>query len=99
PNAAAGTYTSKVVNMGVSVSWQGLSWSGEAPSGTGVTFSYRTGSTATPDDGTWTAFTMIPAGGQLAGASRYLQFRVEETTALPGLSPVVRDVTLVYKQQ
>jgi hypothetical protein len=98
PYAAAGIYTSKVVNMGSSVSWQAASWTADVPAGTGVAFSYRTGNTTTPDDGTWTAFTMVPNGGALAGSSRYLQFKVEETRSVPGLTPVVRDVTLGYKQ-
>jgi hypothetical protein len=98
PNAAAGTYTSKVVNMGVKVAWQTAYWTADVPAGTGVSVSYRTGSTNTPDDGTWTAFTTIPNGGALAGSSRYLQFKVEETAAGPGLTPAVRDLTFVYKQ-
>jgi hypothetical protein len=98
PYAAVGTYTSKVVNMGISVYWQAAYWTADVPAGTGVAFSYRTGSTTTPDDGTWTPFMTVPNGGALAGSSRYLQFKVEETTSVPGLTPVVRDVTLGYKQ-
>jgi hypothetical protein len=102
PYAPSGTFVSKVFNAagGGNVNWQTASWTADAPAGTSVVVSYRTGNTTTPDDGTWSAFTTIAgSGGALAGSSRYLQFKVDETTAVPGLTPVVRDVTIGFQKQ
>ena len=69
------------------------------PAGTGVAVSYRTGNTTTPDDGTWSAFmTIANSGGALVGTTKNIQFKVEEATSIPWLTPVVRDVSVSYRQ-
>jgi hypothetical protein len=98
PYAAAGSYTSGVFDAGAVVTWQTASWNATVPAGTGLVIRYRTGTTPTPDE-TWTAFTSIPAsGGALSGSSRYLQFRVEETTTDVGQTPVLQDVTVAFQR-
>jgi hypothetical protein len=97
PYAASGAYTSKVFDAGFVAVWMNANWTAAAPAGTGVVVSYRTGNTPTPD-GTWTAFTTVAApGGALAGQSRYLQFKIQETTTKPGQTSVVNDLTVVYR--
>jgi hypothetical protein len=97
PYAASGTYTSKVFNAGFPATWMNASWTADAPAGTTVVVSYRTGNTAIPD-GTWTAFTTVSSSGAaLSGVSQYSQFRLQETTTNPGQTPVVKDVTIVYR--
>jgi hypothetical protein len=97
PYAASGAYTSKVFDAGFVAVWMNANWTAAAPAGTGVVVSYRTGNTPTPD-GTWTAFTTVTApGGPLAGQSRYLQFKIQETTTKPGQTSVVNDLTVVYR--
>ena len=77
--------------------WVSLNWTATTPAGTTVAVKYRTGNTATPD-ATWTPFTTVPtAGGPLAGTSRYVQFMITETTSVPAQTPVVSDVTIVYR--
>ena len=97
PYAASGTYTSKVFDAGFIATWMNATWVAATPAGTGVVVSYHTGNTPTPD-GTWTAFTTVPAsGGVLSGQSRYLQFKIQETTTKPGQTSVVNDLTVVYR--
>jgi hypothetical protein len=97
PYAASGTYTSKVFDAGFIATWMNVRWTAATPAGTGVTIGYRTGNTPAPD-ATWTAFTTVATpGGVLAGQSRYLQFKIQETTAQPGQTSVVNDLTVVYR--
>ena len=84
PYAASGTYTSKVFNSGFLATWMNASWTANAPAGTNVVVSYRTGNTAIPD-GTWTAFTTVSSSGAaLSGVSITL------TTRERNLWPVCR---------
>jgi hypothetical protein len=97
PYAATGSYTSAVFDAAKTATWVSLNWTATTPAGTTVAVKYRTGNTATPD-ATWTPFTTVPtAGGPLAGTSRYVQFMITETTSVPAQTPVVSDVTIVYR--
>ena len=97
PYAASGTYTSKAFDAGIIATWMNATWTAAAPAGTGVVVSYRTGNTPTPD-GTWTAFTTVPAsGGVLSGQSRYMQFKIQESTTNPSQTSVVNDLTVIYR--
>jgi hypothetical protein len=97
PYAASGTYTSKVFDAGFAAVWMNATWNAAIPAGSGAVVSYRTGNTPTPD-ATWTAFTSVAdSGAALAGTSRYLQFKIVETTTKPGQTSVVNDLTVVYR--
>jgi hypothetical protein len=99
PYAAAGNYTSAVFDAGAVVNWLTTSWTAAMPTGTNIVIQYRTGNTATPDDGTWTPLATIPtSGAALSGSSRYFQFTVRETTTNSGQTPVVKDVTLGFQR-
>jgi hypothetical protein len=95
PYAASGTYTSAVFDAGAVVTWMNMGWTSTVPAGTTAVVSYRSGNTPTPD-GTWTAFTPVPASGAIGGSSRYLQFSIRETTSDAGQTPVVKDVTTAF---
>jgi VCBS repeat-containing protein len=98
PYAASGSYTSRVFDAGAVVTWTTMSWTASAPAATTVALQYRTGNTPTPD-ATWTALTPVTAsGGALAGSSRYAQFVAKETTTATTQTPVLNDVTLVFKR-
>ena len=98
PYAPAGTFTSRVLDAGTAVNWLALSWVATAPNGTGVVMSYRTGGTPTPD-ATWTAFAPVgSSGAAMSGTSRYVQFRVQESTTVPAQTPVVKQVTIGYNR-
>jgi hypothetical protein len=58
---------------------------------------YRTGDTPTPD-GTWTTFNALGAGGVMAGSSRYVQFAIQMTTTAVAKTPVIQDVTILFKR-
>ena len=92
PYASAATFTSGVFDAGVPATWTSAVWTGDAPAGTNVVLSVRSGNTATPD-GTWTPFNPAVDGAILASA-RYVQYRLELSTTIPDRTPVVRDVTL-----
>jgi hypothetical protein len=98
PYAAAGTYTSKVFDAGAPVKWQTMSWSFDKPAGTNIVVSYRTGTTLTPD-ATWTAFATVPAsGGALAGSSRYIQYKLQESTTNTAQAPAVKDLVIAFNR-
>ncbi len=98
PYAAAGTYTSKVFDAGAPVGWLTMSWSFDKPAGTDIVVSYRTGNTPKPD-ATWTAFATVPAsGGALAGSSRYIQYKLQESTTNTAQAPAVKDLVIAFNR-
>jgi hypothetical protein len=79
PYTASGTYTSRVFDAKAAVTWDGLSWDPNLPTGTSVAVKVRTGSTATPGAG-WTGWTTVPTSGTTVGTTaRYLQYQVTLT--------------------
>jgi hypothetical protein len=98
PYAPNATYLSKVFDASTTAAWLTMSWNAQTPAGTPVAMSYRTGNTPTPD-ATWTAFTPVAASGApLAGSSRYVQFKVQESTTVPAQTPTLKDVTIGYNK-
>jgi hypothetical protein len=98
PYVPSNNYLSKVFDAGAAAAWLTMSWTGSAPSGTAIVMSYRTGNTPTPD-ATWTTFAAVPASGApLAGTSRYVQFKVQESTTAPAQTPVLKQVTIGYNK-
>jgi hypothetical protein len=96
PYAAAGSFESRVLDAGRGVDWDALSWTSQSPAGTAITVSARTGDTAVPD-GSWTSFSALAASGDpVDGSSRYLQYRAELTSADPGQTPSLEDVSVSY---
>ncbi len=93
PYPAAGSFTSRVFDLGGPTSWGAATWTADTPSGTGVALLFRTGDTAVPD-GSWSAFNAVSNGGTVGGNSRYVQYRADLTTGDPALTPVLRDVAL-----
>ena len=55
PYAAAGTFTSRVLDAGAATSWGSAMWTAVTPANTAVAVSARFGDTPVPD-GTWTGF-------------------------------------------
>jgi len=97
PYAAAGTFTSRVIDASAPVSWSGLSWDGSVPTGTTLVVKVRTGNTATPD-ATWSAFVTIPAsGGSVGATARYLQYQLTLTSSgTRYVTPSMRSVTAAF---
>ncbi len=65
-----------------------------------VAVSTRTGDVA-PVDGTWSAFTApypTPSGSAMAGASRYVEYRLAFAVTYPDHTPVVGDVNVSWSR-
>ena len=94
---ASSTYLSGVVDAGGTVAWDTLTRDVEAPAGTSVTISVRSGDTATPGTG-WTAWTTVPEStGVIAREARYLQVRLVLTSSADRFAtPQTRSVTLAF---
>jgi hypothetical protein len=95
--AASSTYTSAVVDAGAAVAWSTLTRDVVAPTGTVVTISVRSGSTATPGTG-WTGWSTVSATtGSITRTARYLQYRIVSTASSDRFStPQTRSVTLAF---
>ena len=93
PYASQGTFTSRVLDAGMSASWTSASWTSTQPAGTSVSLGARFGNTPQPD-ATWTPLQAIPApGASVAQVSRYVQYQavlISSGSATPSLA----DVTL-----
>lgn len=97
PYSGSGTFTSAVFDAGDTVLWQKVTTASTVPSGTSMVITYRRGDTAAPD-ASWTAFATVPAGGAIAGSSRYMQFAIQISTTSGAKSPVVQDVSVIYRR-
>ena len=86
---------SRMLDAHQMVTWDRVTVRADVPPGTSVRVSVRTGSMSTPD-ATWTAWTPVGADGLVATDSRYLQYRIELTTTVPGRSPVLRDIAVTH---
>ena len=96
--ADKGVYTSDVRDATTVAAWGTIRWRAQAPAGTRVDLSTRSGNTRTPDE-TWSDWT--PAYANQAGSTitspraRYLQWRATLTGAR-GESPALTSVSAAY---
>jgi Domain of unknown function (DUF4082)/Bacterial Ig-like domain/Purple acid Phosphatase, N-terminal domain/Bacterial Ig domain len=96
PYAAAGTFTSRVLDAGRSATWGTLDSTVTAPAGTAVTFETRSGNSATPD-ATWSAWQAVGSGGAIASpAGRYVQYRANLSSTSTALTPSLERVAISY---
>ena len=98
PYAASGTHIVEGVRRDHGGAWLTLSWTATTPAGTGVSTSYRTGSTPTPDAHGGHLRQWRARRAPLAGTSRYLQFRIQESTSVPAQTPTVTQVTIGFNR-
>ena len=91
--ATEGTIESRVLKSNPLADWGRGYVEAQTPSGTGVDFQFRTGSTETPD-GTWTTWTPPLLSGERPNLlpARYAQFRLKLTSSRGGATPVVESV-------
>ncbi|HET7486305.1 MAG TPA: DUF4082 domain-containing protein [Acidimicrobiales bacterium] len=93
PYASTGTFTSRVLDAGSTMTWTTATWNADLPTGTSVSVSVATGDTPTPD-ATWSAFNPLSGSGASVGvAARYLQYRLTLSTTAAGQTPALRDIT------
>jgi len=95
PYPAAASFDSRVFDAGAGgADWGPLSWNATTPAGTGVALSVRTGDSPTPD-ASWSAFAPVASSGDdVAGSSRYLQYRAQLTSSDPDTTPVLEQVSI-----
>jgi len=105
---AQGTFTGAVLDAGAPAKFGRLRWRGEVPAGASVSFSVRSGASATPDR-TWSAWSpwravasrdeIALSGADGAPVGRYLQWRAQLVGAAGKQgSPRVAAVELSYRQ-
>ena len=97
PYAGTGVYMSDVFDAGDAVAWQKITTTSSVPSGTTSVITYRTGPTPVPD-ATWTSLTALGSGGVMAGSSRYLQFAIQMGSNSAAKTPVVQDLTVLFRK-
>ena len=96
PYPSSGTFTSRVFDAGQAADWGAMSWHANAPPGTSLAMSVRTGNTPTPD-GSWSAFTPVTSSGDdVPGNSRYVQYQAELGSSDPNQTPALSDVSIAY---
>ena len=96
PYPASGTFTSRVFDAGQAVNWGAITWDQNAPTGTSIAISVRTGPTPSPD-ASWSSFTPIAASGAgIPGSSRYVQYRAQLASSDTANTPTLKDVSIAY---
>lgn len=94
PYAASGSFTSRVFDGGVPMSWGAVTWTAQSPGGTGLAMFARAGGTPVPD-GSWTAFVPVTSPGASAGVSgRYFQYRADLSSGDPDVTPALERVAI-----
>ncbi len=97
PYAASGVFVSRVLDAGTGVQWLNLTPLISQPAGTSLTFETRTGNSTTPNDGTWSAWTLTSGGAVSSPSGRYIQYRATLGTTDLTTSPVIQQVTITYQ--
>lgn len=96
-----GTYTSTILDAGQVARFGSFFWQGEPVQGNELTFSFRSGLSATPDD-TWTDWTAPQSGREVAlanlSAGRYVQWKAT-FHGRGGTGPRLSAVELSYQQE
>ncbi|MDP7422733.1 MAG: hypothetical protein QGH40_12705, partial [bacterium] len=98
--AAAGEFTSRVLDAGSHAYWGALQPVSVTPAGTSVTVSTRTGKKLRPDD-TWNGWMTLgenPENKIKSPSSRYIQYRLKLARSKTGLAPSVHGVTVNYRK-
>ncbi|MDO8682529.1 MAG: SpoIVB peptidase S55 domain-containing protein, partial [Armatimonadota bacterium] len=97
--AMVGTYESVAHDTKVTSQWGVISWNAKTPEGAKVSISVRSGNSADPD-GSWSGWSAVfgdPGGSHIsAPPARYIQYRAELSSEKPGVTPELKDVTVVY---
>ena len=100
PYGQSGEYVSDAVDAKQISRWGRLQIDAEAPAGTELEVSTRSGNTADPDKGGWGQWTAgsslredVPA---VSGAGRFMQYRLRLSSVDGAATPVVKGVKLVH---
>jgi hypothetical protein len=96
--AREGTYTSTVLDAERLAQWGKVTWDATLPDKTTLEVQCRSGNTADPVDGTWSAWSRPCANGGPAEvpASRYLQYRLHFSAPSAPAAAEVKRLTITY---
>jgi sugar lactone lactonase YvrE len=97
----SGTYLSEVLDTKVISQWGSINWESEAPKGTRIEISTRSGNTEKPDK-TWSDWSpAYAASGELitSPTARFLQWRAKLSTRDGRRTPLLNRVSLAYLQR
>jgi len=98
--ARSGVYESEALDASAVAEWGEARWRAELPSGTGISFSTRSGNTAVPDE-FWSEWAKVPGTSEGAVASppgRFLQWKAELEGG-GGSSPILRRVEVAFLRE
>lgn len=93
--APSGSYHSPIFDAGRSARWGAIAWDADAPPGTRVEISTRSGNRADPDESWsgWSPGYATPAGSRIVSpAGRYLQWRAQMSLLRSETMPALRAV-------
>jgi hypothetical protein len=95
--AARGTYTSDVRDAQTVAAWGAIKWQSQAPAGTKIEISTRSGNTRTPDEtwSDWATYSVAEGSAITSPRARYLQWRAVLTGARTD-APLLTSVTAAY---
>ncbi len=97
----AGTYTSSVIDTGSgNAGYTTVAYSAYLPASTTLTIDMRAGETATPGPAwsDWASTSNLASGGDISalGSRRYVQYRVNMSTADTSVTPLLKAITINY---
>jgi len=91
--AGSGSYESNVFDAGASNAFRTLTWIGNQPTGTTVSFETRT----SRDGSAWSAWQAVDGSGHIVSpVGQYVQYRVTLATSGPMATPVIEQVAISY---
>jgi hypothetical protein len=96
--ASSGRYLSPVRDAVSIAAWGTMRWDADAPAGTKVEISARSGNSPVPDE-TWSGWSALPdpSGSPVkAPQARYIQWRAELSRLKTEATPVLKRVVLTY---
>jgi hypothetical protein len=97
--AAKGTVVSEVLDAKIISKWGAFRWRADAPEGTTVAISTRTGNVSEPDE-TWSDWsadeTNSDQGSVKSPTARFLQYRITLETTNPSRTPDMHGLSLRY---
>ncbi|MCS7228813.1 MAG: discoidin domain-containing protein [Candidatus Kryptonium sp.] len=97
---SSGEYYSRVIDVGQPVNWGWAEWNAELPEGTGITFQFRTGPTASIND-SWSPWSKEISKSEIIRVTeprRYIQFKVNLSTTTTE-TPVLKRLLIFYNKR
>jgi hypothetical protein len=98
---SSGSFLSPIRDVGSRARWGRVAWDADSPAGTRVEVSTRSGNSSRPDE-TWSEWSPPYIGSEgaqvVSPAARYLQLRARLSRLGEATSPVVRSVSLSFRE-